>query len=101
MKFIALGALAAALLFSAPSFAQDLRIRAGEGGISVRSGDDRRDDRREDRRGYRRDRGEDRVIIRERRSEGFGRGRERCRDVTVRTQRPNGTIVIRRERRCS
>ncbi|MDP2803998.1 MAG: hypothetical protein Q8O26_19175 [Phreatobacter sp.] len=97
MKSIALGALAAVLFFSAPSFAQDLRIRAGEGGISVRSGDDRRDDRR----GYRRDRGEDRVIIRERRSEGFGRGRERCRDVTVRTQRPNGTIVIRRERRCN
>ncbi|WP_296579846.1 hypothetical protein [Phreatobacter sp.] len=96
MKLIALGALAATLLFSAPTFAQDLRIRAGEGGISVRSGDDRRDDRRS----YRRDRGPDRVIIRERRSERFNRGRERCRDVTVRTQRPNGTIIIRRERRC-
>ncbi|MFN6952638.1 MAG: hypothetical protein ACK4NE_08640 [Albidovulum sp.] len=93
MKYLSLGALAATLLFATPSFAQDLRIRAGEGGISVRAG--------EDRPGYRRGRGPDREIIRERRSERYGRSRERCRDITVRSERPNGTVVIRRERRCS
>lgn len=92
MKFLTLGALAVALLFSTPSFSQDVRIRAGEGGISVRTDDGRP--------GYRRDRRPDRVIIRERRSDRFDRRRERCRDVTVRTQRPNGTVVVRRERRC-
>lgn len=92
MKYLSLGALAAALLFTTPSFAQDLRIRAGEGGISVRAGDDRP--------GYRRHRGPDRVIIRERRAPRVV-VRERCRNVVVRTERPNGTVVIRRERRCS
>ncbi|MDP3545137.1 MAG: hypothetical protein Q8S29_03065 [Phreatobacter sp.] len=92
MKYLSLGALAATLLFATPSFAQDLRIRAGEGGISVRAG--------EDRPGYRRGRGPDRVIIREGRSERYGRSSERCRDITVRSERPNGTVVIRRERRC-
>ncbi|WP_439573077.1 hypothetical protein [Phreatobacter sp.] len=92
MKYLSLGALAAALLFSAPSFAQDLRIRAGEGGISVRAGDDRP--------GYRRNRGSERVIIRERRAPRVV-VRERCRNVVIRTERPNGTVVVRRERRCS
>ncbi len=92
MKYLSLGALAAALLLTTPSFAQDLRIRAGEGGISVRAGDDRP--------GYRRHRGPDRVIIRERRAPRVV-VRERCRNVVVRTERPNGTVVIRRERRCS
>jgi len=92
MKYLSLGALAAALLFTTPSFAQDLRIRAGEGGISVRAGGDRP--------GYRRHRGPDRVIIRERRAPRVV-VRERCRNVVVRTERPNGTVVIRRERRCS
>jgi hypothetical protein len=92
MKYLSLGALAAALLFTTPSFAQDLRIRAGEGGISVRAGDDRP--------GYRRHRGPDRVIIRERRAPRVV-VRERCRNVVIRTERPNGTVVIRRERRCS
>jgi hypothetical protein len=91
MKYLSLGALAAALLFTTPSFAQDLRIRAGEGGISVRAGDDRP--------GYRRHRGPDRVIIRERRAPRVV-VRERCRNVVIRTERPNGTVVIRRERRC-
>ncbi len=92
MKYLSLGALAAALLFTTPSFAQDVRIRAGEGGISVRAGDDRP--------GYRRHRGPDRVIIRERRAPRVV-VRERCRNVVIRTERPNGTVVIRRERRCS
>jgi hypothetical protein len=91
MKYLSLGALAAALLFTTPSFAQDLRIRAGEGGISVRAGDDRP--------GYRRHRGPDRVIIRERRAPRVV-VRERCRNVVIRTERPNGTVVVRRERRC-
>lgn len=91
MNYLSLGALAAALLFTTPSFAQDLRIRAGEGGISVRAGDDRP--------GYRRHRGPDRVIIRERRAPRVV-VRERCRNVVIRTERPNGTVVVRRERRC-
>ncbi len=94
MKALTLGALAAALLFSAPAFAQDVRIRAGEGGVSIRSDDGRP--------GYRRDRGPDRVIIRERRAPRVViRERERCRNVVIRTERPNGTVVVRRERRCS
>jgi len=102
MKFLSLGALAAALLFTTPSFAQDVRIRAGEGGISVRAGDDRpgyRRDRGGDRVVIRERRGPDRVIIRERRAPRFV-VRERCRNVVIRSERPNGTIVIRRERRC-
>ncbi len=104
MKYLSLGALAATLLFATPSFAQDLRIRAGEGGISVRAGEDRpgyRRGRGPDREIVRERRGPDRVVIREGRSERYGRSRERCRDITVRSERPNGTVVIRRERRCS
>lgn len=92
MKCLALSAFAAALLVSAPSFAQDLRIRAGEGGVRIRAEDSRA--------GWRRDRGPDRVIIRERRGPRVI-VRERCRNVVIRTERPNGTVVIRRERRCS
>ncbi len=92
MKALTLGALAAALLFSAPAFAQDVRIRAGEGGVSIRSDDGGP--------GYRRHRGPDRVIIRERRAPRVV-VRERCRNVVIRTERPNGTVVVRRERRCS
>ncbi len=92
MKILALGAFAAALLVAAPSFAQDLRIRAGENGVRIRT-----DDRGP---GWRRDRGPDRVIIRERRAPRVI-VRERCRNVVIRSERPNGTVVIRRERRCS
>ncbi len=90
MKILALGAFAAALLVSAPSFAQDVRIRAGENGVRIRTDDGRGP-------GWRRDR-PDRVIIRERR--GPRVMRERCRNVVIRSERPNGTVVIRRERRC-
>ena len=103
MKYLTLGALAAGLLLATPSFAQDVRIRAGESGISVRAGDDRP--------GLRRHRGGDRVIIRDRRPDRVVirdrrpdrvviRDRGPCRVVTVRTERPNGTVVVRRERRC-
>ncbi len=92
MKYLSLGALAAALLFTTPSFAQDVRIRAGDGGISVRAGDDRP--------GYRRHRGPDRVIIRERRAPRVVIRERGCRNVVIRTERPNGTVVVRRERRC-
>jgi hypothetical protein len=106
MKLAALGALAAALLLATPSFAQDVRIRAGEGGVSIRSDDGRdgrrnwRDDRRSDR-VIIRDRRPDRVIIRDRRPDRVViRDRGNCRNVTIRSERPNGTVVIRRERRC-
>lgn len=105
MKFAALGALAATLLLATPSFAQDVRIRAGEGGVSIRS-DDGRDGRRHWRDGRRserviiRDRRPDRVIIRDRRPDRVVIRDRGCRNVTIRTERPNGTVVIRRERRC-
>jgi hypothetical protein len=99
MKIAVLGALGAALLLATPSFAQDVRIRAGEGGVSIRA-DDGRDGRRGDRR-WRGDRGPDRVIIRDRRpGRVVIRERGNCRNVTIRSERPNGTVVIRRERRC-
>jgi hypothetical protein len=96
MKLAVLGALGAALIFAAPAFAQDVRIRAGESGVSIRAGDGQ--DR--GRRGWRGDRGPDRVIIRDRRPDRVVIRDRRCRNVTVRTERPNGTVVIRRERRC-
>jgi hypothetical protein len=108
MKIAVLGALGAALLLATPSFAQDVRFRAGEGGVSIRT-DDGRDGRRDDRRwrggdrrgDWRGDRGPDRVIIRDRRPDRVViRERGNCRNVTIRSERPNGTVVIRRERRC-
>jgi hypothetical protein len=115
MKIAVLGALGAVLLLATPSFAQDVRFRAGEGGVSIRTDDGRdgrrddrrwRDDRRGDWRGDRRgdwrgDRGPDRVIIRDRRPDRVViRDRGFCRNVTIRSERPNGTVIIRRERRC-
>jgi hypothetical protein len=92
MKYLSLGALAAALLFTTPSFAQDVRVRTGETGITVRTGDSRP--------GYRRHRGPDRVIIRERRAPRVIIRERGCRNVVIRTERPNGTVVVRRVRRC-
>jgi hypothetical protein len=106
MKIAAFGALAA-LLIATPSFAQDVRIRAGEDGVRIRA-EDGRDGRRDwrERRSDRviireRERGPDRVIIRDRRPDRVViRDRGDCRNVTIRSERPNGTVVIRRERRC-
>jgi len=108
MKTLALGAIAAVLLFATPSFAQDVRIRAGEGGVSVRTDEgrpgwrgDRRPDRdRDSRRAWRGDGGSERVIIRDRRPDRLVFRERGCRTMTVRSERPNGTVTIRRERRC-
>lgn len=87
MKKLALAFTALTLLAAAPATAQEFRLRAGRDGVTIRSDDDRRRviERRVYRDGpreYRRFRG------------------ERCRIVTTRRERPNGTVVIRRERRC-
>ncbi|MBN9061914.1 MAG: hypothetical protein BGP06_11940 [Rhizobiales bacterium 65-9] len=95
MKKIAL-ALVAAGLFAAPAFAQDMRIRAGENGVTIRADDGRsrayrdRFDRRygEERRWRRHDRD-----VRSTGSIG-------CRTVTVRDRLPNGDVVVRRTRHC-
>lgn len=99
MRTLAL-ALAAAGLFVAPALtltqaqAQDVRIRAGEGGVTIRSHEPRYEHRRDhrrygDERRWRRHDRDVRVI-----------GRPGCRNVTVRSERPNGDVVVRRMRRC-
>ncbi len=87
MKKLAYALTALGLLAAVPASAQEFRFRAGPDGVVIRSDDDRRRviERRVYREGpryYRRYRGEE------------------CRIVTTRRERPNGTIVVRRERRC-
>jgi hypothetical protein len=96
MKTFVIGmAAAAALLSAAPAFAQDFRVRAGDGGISVGVDSDRGYDR--PRRGDRDvriyDRGYDRPSTRI-----YARGD--CRDVTVRRRLPDGSVVVRHRREC-
>ncbi len=83
---VTLAALAtgATLYTAVPAAAQTVGIRAGEGGVSVRVGEDRRD-----RYWHRRDRV--RHVYRDRAS---------CRETTVRTRRPDGTVVIRKRSTC-
>ncbi len=95
MKKLAFAALAAGILCAAPSFAQDVRIRAGEGGVTIRTDSDRDRMRRHDR--Y----GEERRWRRGRDREVYVTGSTRCRTVVERTERPNGTIVVRRMQRCN
>lgn len=107
MKFFALGVMAAVLAVATPASAQEIRMRAGDGGISVRTDDDR-SDRRWRRDGSReriviRERSErpDRVIIRDRRPDRVViRERGECRNVVIRRERADGTVIVRRERRC-
>lgn len=81
MKKLFLGAAAAAVLFAGPamvvsaSAAPSYQVAQVELNIG----------------GHGHDRDHRRVIVKEHR---------RCENVTVRTHRPNGTVVIRKERRC-
>jgi hypothetical protein len=88
---MALGVLA---IPAVPAAAQDLRFRVGPDGIVLRNDDPRIERRRfEDRR----------VIDRRVYREGVREGRfgdESCRIVETRRERRDGTIVVRRERRC-
>ena len=93
MKTFAFAALAAGLLCAAPSFAQDVRIRAGEGGVTIRTDSGRDRMRRHDRYG-------DERRWRRHRDREFVTGSTRCRTVVERTERPNGTVVVRRMQRC-
>ena len=92
----ALGLLATALPPASPAAAQEFRFRAGPDGVGISRDDDRYDryrDRREferreyrdERRGYRR----------------FDDDDDECRVVTTRRYRPDGSVVVSRERRCS
>jgi len=96
MKKIMLSVLALGILATSPASAQEFRLRAGPDGVTIRNDDDRgrrdgrRDDRRFEERRFEDRRGERRVYRRE----------PDCRMVTTRRERPNGTIVVRRERVC-
>lgn len=94
MKKIALALLAAGLCV-APALAQDVRIRAGEGGVTIRTDDDSRYERRRYDRRY----GEERRW-RHRDRDVYTTGSVGCRNVTVRSERPNGDVVVRKMRRC-
>ena len=91
MMKLLIGAATAGLLFIAvPASAQDIGVSVGERGVRVGVGDDRRD------RDYRRSRYYD-----ERRSRRvYTDGRGGCAEVTVRKRMPDGTVVIRKSRRC-
>jgi hypothetical protein len=83
---------AAAVLTTAPAFAQ-LDVRAGEGGVSVRMGE----------RGHWRDRhwDDDRRVIIRRKHGVFARDYdEDCRTIIVRRRLPDGSVVVRKMRRC-
>jgi hypothetical protein len=82
---VAAATVLAAAIPSAPSFAQGVSVEVP--GVGVRVGDP---DRRRDRDVYRERRG-DRVTV----------GSERrCKTVTVKERRPNGTTVIRKRSSC-
>jgi len=94
MKTLMIAATALGLLATVPAFAQDLRFGVGRDGLTVRGDDDRRGGRMQergfdDRRGRRGD------------ERGYRRAERECRTVTTRRQRPNGTMVVTRERQCS
>ncbi len=97
---IAAAATAASLMAVAPAAAQDLRIGAGNGGVSVRVGEDRPREgvtvirRDNDRRHWRERRDRDRrVMVIDRRD------RADC-STTIRTRRPDGSVVIRKRSGC-
>jgi len=91
MKKLAYAFTALSLLAAVPAGAQEFRLRAGPDGVTIRNNEDRFDRRRViERRVYR---DEPRAY---RRSNDDGD----CRIVTTRRERPNGTVVVRRERRC-
>jgi hypothetical protein len=78
---IAAAAVLAAGVPTAPGFAQGVNVEVP--GVGVRIGDPDRRDR-----------------YRERRRERITVGSERCKTVTVRERRPNGTVVVRKKSTC-
>lgn len=84
---VAAAAMAATVIASVPASAQ-LGIRAGENGVSVRIGDGDRDHHRY--RDRHRDRG---VYVIDRRD------RADC-STTIRTKRPDGTVIVRKRQGC-
>ena len=98
MRKLVLAALSATLLIgSVPAFAQ-VGVDVGPGGVGVEVGRDRDRDYRRDRE-YRRDRYDGREY-RDRDRVEVIRRRGDCRTTTVRTERPDGDVVVRRVRRC-
>jgi hypothetical protein len=86
------------VLAAAPAFAQEPIIGIGPNGVTVRPGVDQRYDRRYDERRFD-ERRMDRERYRERRV--YRDYDEECRTVTTRIRRGDGSVVVRRERRCS
>ncbi len=83
MHKLLLSAIAAGALFAAvPASAQDVGVSVGERGVRIGVDNDRRDGRR-DRRIY-----------------TDGRSDRDCAEVTVRKRMPDGTVVIKKSRRC-
>ncbi|WP_342362244.1 hypothetical protein [Terrarubrum flagellatum] len=94
MRHLILAAAAVGLFAAAPAVAQGVSVGVGERGVTVRSDDhdgwrERRDwrERRADRWRHR-----DRDV--------YVTGSTGCRVVTVRSERPNGDVVVRKMRRC-
>lgn len=88
MHKLLLSAIAAGVLFAAmPASAQDVGVSIGERGVRVGIGDDRRD-------GYRDGRRDRRIYTDGRRSN------RDCAEVTTRKRMSDGTVVIRKSRRC-
>jgi hypothetical protein len=86
MKKLALGVVAAATVLTVvPALAQ-VDVRAGDRGVSIGIGE----------REHWRHRDRDRVIIKRR---GVFASDD-CRTVTVRRHLPDGSVVVRRTRRC-
>jgi len=89
MHKILLTVAAAGALFAAvpaSTHAQDVGVSIGERGVRVGVDNDRRDGRRDGR--------SDRRIYTD------GRGSRDCAEVTVRKRMPDGTVVIKKSRRC-
>jgi hypothetical protein len=81
----AIGVIATTL----PAASQEFRFRAGPDGVAIGRDDDRYD-RYRDRRVI------ERRVYRDRYDDD-----DDCRTVTTRRYRPDGSVVVRRERRCS
>jgi hypothetical protein len=81
---VAAAAALAAIVPSAPGLAQGVSVEVP--GVGVRVGDP--------------DRRRDRDVYRERRRERITVGGEGCRETTVRSRRPDGSVVIRKKSTC-
>jgi hypothetical protein len=93
MRKLVLGlAAAATVLTVAPALAQ-FDVRAGDAGVSVRVGE--RDHWRGDRW-----RDHDRGVVIRRHHGVFARGGDDCRTVIIRKRLPDGSMMVRKSRRC-